>query len=74
MKITRKTKIRIRKAVAFVRTLCLILFFFFLGLAICSIDGPSLTFPIVNLCVGAVCFGISYALDHLLFETAYKER
>lgn len=64
-----KLKIRIRKAVAFTRTLFLVVFLFFVGLAVCSIDGESFLFPAICFGVSVICFGISYALDRLLFET-----
>ena len=72
MKIAKKTKIKIRKAVAFARTAFLMLFFLFVALAICSVDSESLKFPIICSIIGVICFGISYILDHLLFETAWS--
>jgi ABC-type uncharacterized transport system permease subunit len=72
MKLSKKTKIRIRKAIAFARTTFLVLFFICLGLAIGSIDSESLIFPLMCFGIGLVCFLISYAFDILLFETAWS--
>mgnify|MGYP006361036969 CR=1 FL=1 len=69
MKITRKTKIRIRKTVAFFRTLLFGVALLCIAFTICSVDGPSFVFPLVCFGIGVVCFGISYVLDCLLFET-----
>lgn len=69
---TKKTKIKIRKTIAFARTLFLYLSILSLALTICSADGPSLKFPIICTIIGIVCFGISYGLDQLLFETAWS--
>jgi 4-hydroxybenzoate polyprenyltransferase len=69
---TRRTKIRIRKTVEFMRTLFLILALLGIAFAVASADGYSLKFPIVCALIGVVCFGISYALDCLLFETAWS--
>lgn len=69
---TKQTKIKIRKAVAFARTLFLYLCILSIALTICSVDGPSFKFPIICTLIGIVCFGISYALDQLLFETAWS--
>lgn len=66
------TKIRIRKAVSFARTLFAILSVFSFALMVCSADGPSFAFPVACFFVGVVCFAISYILDRLLFETAWK--
>lgn len=65
----KSTKIRIRKAVSFTRTLFLALALLGFALAICSVDGPNLIFPLVCVGVSALCFGISYVLDWLLFVT-----
>lgn len=66
---TRKTKIRIRKAVAFARKLCLVIFGICLLLTVVSVDGPSIWFPIACFAVGTVCFGIAYFFDYLLWDT-----
>lgn len=72
MKLTRKTKKRIRWAIAFIRTLFLTLFGIFIAFAIGSIDSASLIFPLGCFGISLVCFGISYALDRLLFETRWS--
>lgn len=72
MKFSRKTKIRIRKAFAFARTLFLVLCLICIALVVCSVDGESLVFPIVCFIIGAACFGISYAIDQILWETAWS--
>ena len=69
---TRRTKIRIRKAVAFTRTLLLVLALLCVALTVCSVDSNNIMFPLVCFGIGTVCFGISYALDYLLFETAWS--
>lgn len=70
--IKRKTKIKIRKALSKVRAFLLIVFGVCLFLTVCSVDGESLIFPIVCFGIGVVCFGISYAIDWLLVETAWS--
>lgn len=72
MKVSRKTKIRIRKAVSFIRTALFWIALICIGLTICSVDGPSLLFPIIYFVIGMVCAAISYVLDYLLWETSYK--
>ena len=69
---TRKTKIKIRKAVAFARNLFLALCGISILLTICSVDGPNILFPIICMAIAMVFFGISYLLDRLLWETAWK--
>lgn len=70
--ITRKTKIKIRKAVAFARNLLLAVFGICTLLGIMSVDGNSLLFPAICFIIGFVCFGISFILDQLLWQTAWK--
>ena len=69
---TRHTKIRIRKTVAFMRTLFLFLALLGIAFIFVTADGYSLKFPIVCGVIATVCFSISYALDYLLFETAWS--
>lgn len=69
---TKKTKIKIRKGISFARGLFLVLFGICITLVVVSIDSESLVFPLVCFGIGIVCFGISYALDWLLFETAWS--
>ena len=68
----KQTKIRIRKLVSFARTLIFAIALVFFGIALCSVNAPTLTFTFVCLGIGAVCLAISFALDYLLFETAYN--
>ena len=68
----KKTKIRIRKVVAFARTLFLLLCGVFFALVIATINSESLVFTAICFGIGVICFGISYALDCLLFETAWS--
>ena len=70
----KQTKIRIRKAVSFIRTLFLCLALLGIGFAICLADDLSLIFPLGCVGISLVCFAISFALDHLLFETAYNTK
>ena len=72
MKVTRKTKIKIRKAIAFARNLFLVICGIGMLCTICSVDGPSILFPIISMVIAVVCFGISYLLDKLLWETAWS--
>ena len=69
---TKQTKIKIRKAVTFIRTLFFILFGICLALTIATADGSSILFSVVCFVIGTVCFGISYYLDQLLVETHWK--
>ena len=70
---TKKTKIRIRKTVGFVRTTLFVIALIFMVLVICSVDGPSILFPVICAGIAVVCFGISYLLDELLFQTAWSK-
>lgn len=68
----RETKIKIRKAITFARTLFLLICVSFIGMTIASVNGDSIAFPIICFGIAMVCFGISYGLDCLLFETAWS--
>lgn len=72
MYIKRKTKIKIRKILAVIRGLCLGLFGGFLFLCICASGNDSPLYSFIFLVVGAIFFGISYAIDWLLVETAWR--
>lgn len=72
MKITRKTKIRIRKTVAFIRDSLVFLCLLFMGFAVCSFDGPNKWFPIICIAICVVCFVVARILDELLWQTAWK--
>lgn len=67
MKLSKKARIRIRKAVAFARILFFALGLICLSLSVCSVDGPNFTFPMVCLIIGVLCLGVSYLLDRLLW-------
>jgi hypothetical protein len=69
---TKKTKIRIRKTVGFIRTLFLLLALLCIGITICSVDGPSIAFPIIWFIAGMGFFAASYWLDKLLCKTAWQ--
>ena len=73
MKLSRKTKIRIRKAVAFARTLFLLLGAIFGAFAVVSLDGKSLIFILACLGIGIVCIFVSTLLDELLWQTAWSK-
>ncbi len=72
MKISRKTKIRIRRIVAFIRTMSIYLCLLFIGLAIASADGPSIVLFLVFIGLSTLCFGIAAVLDELLWQTAWS--
>lgn len=72
MKLSRKTKIRIRKAVAFARTGFLVLAVISFAFAIGTVDNPKLIFFLISAGIGTVCAAISLLLDQLLFETAWS--
>ena len=62
----------LRKVVKFTRKLFLILALFFIAVAICSIDSIPATFPLINLGISAICFGIAVALDQLYWHIAWN--
>ena len=70
--IKRKTKIKIRKILSAIRAISLGLFGLFLFLGICSVDNPKLIYPLIFFGIGFISFGISYAIDWLLVETAWR--
>ena len=72
MKLSRKTKRRIRKGITFARNLFFILFGIFVMLTICSASGEHFEFTTKCFGLAVVCFGVSYILDCLFFEHAYR--
>lgn len=67
----RQTKIIIRRVAEFIRTALFVLALIFGAIGIVSIDG-SILFSAICFAIGAVCFGISYFLNELLWETAWS--
>jgi hypothetical protein len=72
MKLSRKTKIRIRRTVAFVRTLCAFLCIICLLLTAISADASNSIWPFafIGLCV--LFFVVAALLDELLWQTAWS--
>lgn len=62
-----------KKLIAFTRTLFFVLAILCIAMTICSADGPNIIFPIICFIIGIICFGISYTLDKLLWQTGDKK-
>ena len=60
------------KVIAFTRTLFLVFALFFFAMALCSLDSIPFTFPAICFGIGIIYFGIFYALDQLLWQTAWS--
>lgn len=69
----RKLKRGFLKFLAVIRKITIALFGIFFMLGACSIESENLTFPIVCLVVGAVCFGVCYYVDQILWLNDYEE-
>jgi hypothetical protein len=71
MKISRKTKIRIRKVLAFARVLSLAAFGILALLAACSATMWTLEFAFKCTFGAVVCCGLSCVFNYALFGTIY---
>ena len=71
MKISRKTKIRIRKVLAFARVLSLAMFGVFIMLTICSATKDTIAFAAKCLVGAVACFGAACVFNYVLFGTIY---